>query len=68
MPAASIFAPVWRLRNRALANGDKDKVRAAYHRGQHWKERVEMAQWWSDYLDQLRQGADVVKLPERKAV
>jgi integrase len=53
---------------RALAHGDKDKVRAAYHRGQHWKERVEMAQWWSDYLDQLRQGADVVKLPERKAV
>ena len=53
---------------RALAHGDKDKVRAAYHRGQHWKERVEMAQWWSDYLDQLRKGADVVKFPEREAV
>lgn len=36
---------------RALAHGDSDKVRAAYHRGAHWKERVEMAQWWSDYLD-----------------
>ena len=33
---------------RALAHGDDDKVRAAYHRGAHWKERVEMAQWWSD--------------------
>ena len=39
---------------RALAHGDNDKVRAAYHRGVHWKERVEMAQWWSDYLDTLR--------------
>jgi len=50
---------------RALAHGDKDKVRAAYHRGAHWKERVEMAQWWSDYLDQLRRGADVVPLAGR---
>jgi integrase len=39
---------------RALAHGDGNRVRAAYHRGQHWAERVEMAQWWSDYLDQLR--------------
>ena len=45
---------------RALAHADGDKVRAAYHRGVHWKERVEMAQWWSDYLDQLRKGADVL--------
>jgi integrase len=52
---------------RALAHGDSDKVRAAYHRGTHWKERVEMAQWWSDYLDQLRQGADIVPFPEREA-
>jgi integrase len=28
---------------RALAHGDEDRVRAAYHRGAHWKERVEMA-------------------------
>jgi integrase len=53
---------------RALAHADKDKVRAAYHRGTHWKERVEMAQWWSDYLDQLHRGADIVAFPERKAV
>ena len=50
---------------RALAHGDTDKVRAAYHRGAHWKERVEMAQWWSDYLDQLRKGADIVPFPDR---
>lgn len=40
---------------RALAHGDTDKVRAAYHRGAHWQERVKMAQWWSDYLDSLRE-------------
>ena len=40
---------------RSLAHGDRDRVRAAYHRGAHWKERVEMAQWWSDYLDQMRE-------------
>jgi integrase len=45
---------------RALAHGDTDKVRAAYHRGAHWKERVAMAQWWSDYLDDLRKGAKSV--------
>lgn len=50
---------------RALAHGDDDKVRAAYHRGAHWKERVEMAQWWSDYLDVLRKGADVVRFSKR---
>ncbi len=46
---------------RALAHGEKDKVRAAYHRGAHWAERVRMAQWWSDYLDQLRIGGAVIK-------
>ncbi len=53
---------------RALAHGDSDKVRAAYHRGAHWQERLEMAQWWSDYLDTLRNGADIVPFPERKIV
>lgn len=39
---------------RALAHGDNNRVRAAYHRGAHWEERVAMAQWWSDYLDERR--------------
>lgn len=47
---------------RALAHGDSDSVRAAYHRGVHWDERVKMAQWWSDYLDRLREGGKVVPL------
>ena len=52
---------------RALAHGDSDKVRAAYDRGPHWDERLAMAQWWSDYLDQLRKGGDVVAFPDRVA-
>jgi integrase len=47
---------------RALAHGDADTVRAAYHRGAHWQERVLMAQWWSDYLDRLRVGGQVIPL------
>lgn len=47
---------------RALAHGDRSAVRAAYHRGAHWDERVAMAQWWSNYLDELRTGAAVFTL------
>ena len=52
---------------RALAHGHSDAVRGAYARGQHWQERVAMAQWWSDYLDTLRRGADVLPFPGREA-
>jgi len=45
---------------KALAHKDTDQVRAAYHRGTHWEERVRMAQWWSDYLDILRDGAAII--------
>lgn len=45
---------------RALAHKDTDNIRAAYHRGTHWNERVQMGQWWSDHLDTLRSGADVL--------
>jgi len=42
---------------RALAHTDSSSVRGTYHRGTHWEERVRMAQWWSDYLDELRPGS-----------
>ncbi len=47
---------------RALAHGQDNGVRAAYHRGAYWGERVRMAQWWSDHLDTLRAGAKVLVL------
>ena len=45
---------------RALAHKDGNVVRGIYNRSPYWPERVAMAQWWSDYLDQLRQGGKVV--------
>ncbi len=47
---------------RALAHGQDNGVRAAYHRGAYWDERVRMAQWWSDHLDTLRTGGKVIPL------
>ena len=41
---------------RALAHGDSNAIRGVYNRGNYWDERVKMAQWWSDYLDELRDG------------
>lgn len=35
-------------------------VRRAYHHGEHWEERVAMSQWWSDHLDRLRAGGEVI--------
>lgn len=46
---------------RSLAHRERDSVRAAYHRGAHWEERVRMAQWWSDHLVRLRDGAEVIR-------
>lgn len=40
---------------RALAHVEKDDVRRAYARGEHWDERVKMAQWWADELDTMRE-------------
>ena len=47
---------------RALAHKDRDAVRAAYHRGSHWAERVAMAQWWGDHLETLRVGATIMPI------
>lgn len=41
---------------RALAHGDSNAIRGTYNRGNYWDERVRMAQWWSDYLEELRGG------------
>lgn len=51
---------------RALAHKDKNAVRGIYNRSPYWPERVKMAQWWSDYLDVLRQGAEIVTFPKGK--
>jgi integrase len=40
---------------RSLAHADTNSIRGTYNRGVYWDERVAMHQWWSDYLDQLRE-------------
>lgn len=44
---------------RSLAHLDGNPIRGIYDRGRRWDERVQMAQWWSDYIDALRDGAKV---------
>lgn len=51
---------------RSLAHGESNAVRGAYHRGTYWAERVDMAQWWSDYLDQLKDGGQVLPIVGRE--
>jgi integrase len=51
---------------RALAHQDPDPVRRAYSRGAFWKERVEMAEWWADYLDTLKAGGSLSGRPGRR--
>lgn len=45
---------------RQLAHVEGNKVRAAYHRSEYLDERRQMMDWWADYLDNLRKGANVV--------
>jgi len=43
-------------------------VRRAYARGEYWDERVKMMQHWSDHLDTLRNGAQIItgRFPKRE--
>ena len=48
---------------RQLAHQEANDVRRAYtHAAEFWTERVRMMQAWADYLDTLRQGADIVPI------
>jgi len=41
-----------------LAHMVAGSVRRIYNQSAYWAERVAMAQWWSDYLDELREGGN----------
>ena len=47
---------------RQLAHGERNKVRAAYNRSQYLQERIDMMQWYSDHLDSLKMGVNVVPI------
>ncbi len=42
---------------KALAHVDPNEVRRAYARSVFWEERVNMAQWWADQLEELQRVA-----------
>lgn len=39
---------------RALAHVEGNAVRRAYARGEHWEERIRLADWWAGFLDEVR--------------
>lgn len=48
-----------------LAHGVNDANGRSYNRTTYLAQRTAMMQAWADYLDKLRAGADVVKMPRR---
>jgi hypothetical protein len=44
-----------------LAHAVKDSNGRSYNRTQYLKQRSDMVQQWSDYLDKLAQGAEVIQ-------
>lgn len=52
---------------RQLAHAERNAIRAAYNRAEHLPERRRMMQAWSDYLDGLAQGANVVPIRSKSA-
>lgn len=47
---------------RQLAHKDSNEVRAAYNRAEYLEERKRMLQDWADYLDSLKNGAEIIPI------
>jgi integrase len=50
-----------------LAHGKSGPLGAAYDRAEFMQQRREMMKVWADYLDQLREGAKVLKMKSKRA-
>jgi len=50
---------------RQLAHKEGNAIKAAYNHARHLPERVAMMQHWADYLDGLRDGAEVIPINRR---
>lgn len=48
-----------------LAHAERNKVRAAYNHASYLPQRREMMQFWANYLESLKNGADVVAIGGR---
>lgn len=51
----------------ALAHKDGNAIRATYNRATYIKERRELAQWWADELEAMRDGGKVLAFKNGKA-
>ncbi len=51
----------------ALFHKEANQVRAAYNRAKYLQERREMLQAWADYLDSLREGAQIIPIHQKQA-
>jgi integrase len=47
---------------RQLAHAERNNIRAAYNYAEYLPDRHNMMQWWADYLDKLRAGAEIISL------
>jgi len=54
------FAPD--IIEKQLAHAERNKVRSAYNHASYLPQRQEMMQFWADYLDSLKAGADIVAI------
>jgi len=54
------------LVERQLAHSERNQVKAAYNHAEHLDERKAMMQQWADYLDGLRDGAQIVPIYRAK--
>ena len=48
-----------------LAHAPRNKIRAIYNRAKYLPQRKQMMQQWADYLDMLKNGADVIPINRR---
>lgn len=45
-----------------MAHAPKDRIRAIYNKSELLPERIKMMQAWADYLDNLKNGADIIPI------
>jgi integrase len=45
-----------------LAHADRNAIRAVYNAAEDFEERVEMMQWWADWLDTISEAKNVVSI------
>lgn len=46
---------------RQLAHAERNEVRRAYTRGEHWDERIRMMNWWANHLDQIKRSTETMR-------